>query len=115
MPRSKAKQLGKKIRDAREAKGLSLRALEAESGVNYSTISYLEKGDFDSPSPKILESLSEALDLSLEDLYSVVGYTRPSALPSLPVYLRSKYGLSAADAAELEEHFEKLKNKKKKS
>lgn len=114
MPPSKAKQLGKKVRDARQAKGLSLRALEAESGVNYSTISYLEKGEIESPSIKILKALSQTLEIPVDDLYALAGYAQPETMPSLPVYLRSKYNLSAADVAELEKHFEKLKNKKKK-
>ena len=54
------------------------------------------------------------MEIPVHDLYSLAGYAQPETMPSLPVYLRSKYNLSAADVAELEEHFEKLKNKKKK-
>lgn len=113
MPPSKAKQLGKLIRQARYAKGLTTRAVAEAIGINHSTISYLEKGDVDNPTIKTLKGLAGVLEIPLEDLYALAGYARTEVLPSLPIYLRSKYNLSADDVAELEEHFERLKNKKK--
>jgi transcriptional regulator with XRE-family HTH domain len=113
MPPSKAKQLGKLIRQARDAKGLTTRALAQAIGINHSTITYLEKGEVESPGIKTLEALSKALEIPFDDLYALAGYGRREVMPSLPVYLRSKYNLSSADVAELEEHFEKLRTKKK--
>lgn len=114
MPPSKAKQLGKLIRQARDAKGLTTRALAQAIGMNHSTITYLEQGEVESPAIKTLEALSRVLEIPFDDLFALAGYGRREVMPSLPVYLRSKYNLSAADVAELEEHFEKLRNKKKK-
>lgn len=113
MPPAKAKQLGKLVRDARKAKGLSFRTLGDAIGVHHSTLGYLEQGQIEAPSVKILQGLSRALEIPLEDLYALAGYAHTEVLPSLPIYLRSKYNLSAADVAELEQHFERLRNKKK--
>ena len=112
MPTAKAKQLGKLVRDGRVAKGLSFRTLATLIGVHHSTLAYLEKGEIDSPAVAILQALSEKLELPLEDLYALAGYARTEVLPSLPIYLRSKYNLSAKEVAELEAHFDRLKTKK---
>lgn len=113
MPPSKAKQLGKIVRDARTAKGVSYRTLAESIGVHHTTIARLENGEVESPAVTMLQALSRALEIPLEDLYALAGYARTEVLPSLPVYLRSKYNLSAGDVAELEEHFARLKNKRK--
>jgi transcriptional regulator with XRE-family HTH domain len=113
MPTSQAKKLGALVRKARLNKGLSVRGLAETLGINYSTISYLESGQIERPAAKTLQRLSRALEIPLEDLYALAGYARKEGLPEFPVYLRSKYGLTAAEAAELEEHFSRLRGRKK--
>lgn len=113
MSASKSKQLGSLVRKARLAKGLSVRALGDAIGINYSTISYLESGQIDSPAAKTLQRLSRTLEIPLEDLYALAGYARKEGLPELSVYLRSKYGLTSVEATELQQHFEKLRKRRK--
>ena len=57
----------KKLRALRKARKLSLRDLERESGVHYSTISRIENGEY-LPNLATLLKLSRALKVSLEDL-----------------------------------------------
>jgi HTH-type transcriptional regulator, competence development regulator len=70
-------KLGKVLRDARKAKGLSLRQLEADVGVSNAHLSQLETGVIEKPSMALLFSLSEALDLDYANLLDLAGYTEP--------------------------------------
>ena len=62
------KQLGMRIRYLREQKGLTLEDLSFESNVNKNYLSDLERGNRN-PTVKILERISLALDISLEELF----------------------------------------------
>lgn len=57
--------VGKVIRELREARGVSLRALANASGVNFTTIRHIERGD-NSPTVATLEKLLEALGAKIE-------------------------------------------------
>lgn len=113
-PTSQTKKLGALIRKAREEQGLSLRQLAEKLKVNFSTISYLESGQVQRPAVKMLQGLSRTLDIPLEQLYALAGYNRAEGLPELPVYLRSKYGLTAAEAAEVETQFQRVAQRRQK-
>ncbi len=92
--------LGVYIQQARERAGLSLRNLEAITGISRPMLNRLEHDQIDNPSPDVLLRLAEALELDSDDLFAFVGY-RPSAkLPSLAPYLRSKYQLPPHAIAE---------------
>lgn len=69
--RAKAKPfpaLARKIREARLARGLSIRALGKEAGLSFRHISLLEGGRVKNPTVETLRRLSAALGLLLEDL-----------------------------------------------
>jgi transcriptional regulator with XRE-family HTH domain len=55
------------LRGLRERAGLTLRDLEAESGVHFSFISQIESGDRKA-SPKTIRKLSVALGVDFDDL-----------------------------------------------
>jgi transcriptional regulator with XRE-family HTH domain len=118
MPLSEAtaqsKRLGDQIRKAREAKGWSVRVLGTACEINAGTVSRLESGLIGTPSPEILQRLSEVLAIPLENLYAEAGYARTEGLPALPMYLRSKYKLTPEETAELEAHFRRLVSKRTK-
>jgi transcriptional regulator with XRE-family HTH domain len=61
--------MGLLLRQWRERRGLSLRALGEVSGVSYVTIAKIEAGTV-SPTLMTLEKLAGALELSLRDLFS---------------------------------------------
>jgi transcriptional regulator with XRE-family HTH domain len=112
MTTSQAQQLGRLVRKARTEKGLSLRSLAEALDLAPSTVSRLEAGQIKTPSVSIVQELSRLLDIPLEDLYGLSGYMRHEGLPELPVYLRSKYGLTKAEAAEIDKHFQRLQDRR---
>jgi len=59
--------MGLRIRALRERKGLSLRELAKQAGVDFSTIHRIEKGD-ELPRFGTLEKLAAALNVSVRDL-----------------------------------------------
>ena len=59
--------MGLRIQELRTRAGLSLRQLAERSGVDFSTIHRIEKGD-ESPRFATLEKLAKALGVSVRDL-----------------------------------------------
>lgn len=64
--------LGAFIRSQRQAAGLSLRQLAAQSQVSNAYLSQIERG-LHQPSLKVLGAIARALDLGLEDLLAEAG------------------------------------------
>lgn len=62
---------GKKIAVYRMKKGLSLKALSELSGIDAGTINRLEHGKA-SPRPRTVKALCEALEVSFEELFTIV-------------------------------------------
>lgn len=102
---TKSTQLGEMIRQAREARGWSVRRLAEVAGINASTISRIETGGTISSVPDVLQAVAEALELPAEKLFKAAGFAIPVALPAMKVYLRAKYGISEDVAAELNDYF----------
>jgi transcriptional regulator with XRE-family HTH domain len=91
------------------ARGISARELSRRSGVNFSSIRRIERGQFAHPRAETLNALAVALEIEPSDLLSAAGYVEANALPSFSPYLRSKYGELPDDArAELERSFERI-------
>ena len=111
--RTRGATLGRVIRAAREAKGLSTRKLAEEIGTTHSYIHKLEAGWFQSISPENIQALSRALDLDPQDLFTLAGYKVPEGLPTLVPYMRTKYGEDLPDEAfqELQSYFNYLRAK----
>ncbi len=78
-------RLGKLIRLTRQAKGLSLRALEAQCGLSNALISQIETGWIDDLSLRNSARLAEALGLTLEEMAatSAITKTRSSKMRAL--------------------------------
>lgn len=55
-------ELGKEVRKARKAKGLSLQRLAALAGRPYRTVQAVEVGDIRRPSEDVLRPIAEALE-----------------------------------------------------
>jgi transcriptional regulator with XRE-family HTH domain len=86
----------------RSEAGLSLYELSQRSGINRSNLHRLENGVITDPSRETLNRIARALSAEPEELYDVVAAADPSALPSLPTYFRSKYGLGDEEIAEVQ-------------
>ena len=68
MAESKVPPIGPRIRDERERRNVTIRALARVIGVSPSLISQIETGK-SQPSVSTLYSITSALGLSLEDLF----------------------------------------------
>lgn len=69
--------LGKFLQAAREAKQLSLRAVEKATGVSNAYLSQVESGKIKQPSPTILHKLSELYEVSYADVLALAGHPVP--------------------------------------
>lgn len=70
--------LGTYLKDARVAKGLTLRAVEDQTGISNAYLSQLESGKVKQPSPVTLHDLSELYGVSYADMMVLAGYPVPS-------------------------------------
>src|SRR5581483_11449573 len=109
MDDQQAKELGRRLRERREALGLSARELAERASTTHTTVVRLEQGAFDTPAPDKLSRIAEALELSLADVFALADYSVPSELPSFRPYLRTKYrDLPAPAVEELERSFRRI-------
>lgn len=100
-----AKQLGRLVQLHRHEAGLSLEQLAKATGLDKGTISRIEQGKIEAPSPQKLQRLATALGTEVEDYFALAGYFTPHGLPGLAPYLRAKYGASPELASEVEDYF----------
>lgn len=108
-------ELSELIRAKRVEMGLSHRKLEKLSGVDDAMILRVEQGK-KMPSPATLSKLAKALEIPSADLYHLAGYDVPGELPSMPVYLRTKYNNLPKEAQEeLEAKLKELEKKHSKN
>jgi transcriptional regulator with XRE-family HTH domain len=98
------------LKARRLSRGLSLSDAAQLSGLHFSYWSKLEAGQYESPSPKHLQSIAQALEVNFEDLYGLAGYDSPERLPTFKPYMRAKYDLPPEAVADLERYFELLRN-----
>lgn len=72
-----ARELGEKLKEVRELKGLSLAAVAKPAGMSPTAVQKLERGEIDAPSPHRLHNLAKVLDISYTDLMELAGYIVP--------------------------------------
>ena len=74
---SKEIEFGNYLKNLRKERGLSIRRLEAQSGVSNAYLSQLENGKRGLPSPEILKKIHEPLDIGYAELMEKAGYISP--------------------------------------
>ena len=107
-------ELGRLIRETREAKGMSLRSLERKVGVSNAHLSQLETGRIEKPSMALLYLISEALDLDPKQLLQVSGHVEKRDIGGsnlLGVAFRGSDELTAEEADEVLRFIEMLKKR----
>lgn len=102
--------LGEYVRLKREEAGLSQRQLAQEAGVSFSNISRLESGFHARPTPGLLKSIADVLDVDLAGLLSYIGIAVAGA-GSLNDYLRRDYDLPDEGVAEAARAIEQIARK----
>jgi transcriptional regulator with XRE-family HTH domain len=108
-PDDKAARLAKTLRRAREHSGLSVRQLQAVSGVAKSVISRFEHEG--TGSAHNLLALARALELRATDLFSQAGRPLPRPTVSLPAMLRAEYDLPPEAIKEIQHNIESIARK----
>jgi transcriptional regulator with XRE-family HTH domain len=109
-------ELGRTIREARVAKGLSLRALEQLTLVPNAHLSQLETGRIEQPSMAILYAVSRPLDLDFTTLLRLAGHVEvdSSGNREVPgVAFRGSDDLTPEEADEVLRFIELLKKRHK--
>ena len=109
MNEKQAKQLGALISAARTKHRLSVRELAERVDVHHSWIGYLEQGRYLDPAPDRLARIAQELGLSVERINRITKGAVLAALPRPDVYFRTKYGLSAEQAAQVERYVDRLR------
>ena len=82
--------LGPYLAAARSRKGLSLRAVEAETGISNAYLSQLETGKIREPSPTNLHKLSRTLRGPYATLLELAGYPVPGRARARPSEFRPR-------------------------
>ena len=100
MTAQQAKVFGAYIRSRREGFGISQTQLARLVDTRDSTINRLEAGSISAPRPDKLTRIADCLQLSLADVFAMVGYAVPRQLPSWLPYLRAKYPTLPQEAIE---------------
>ena len=83
LERSVFSGFGSIIKNRREELGLSLKQIEAETGISPSYINRIEKGQRKAPSYRIIEQLAKALDMPVSKLINVAEVPVQDDVPSL--------------------------------
>jgi transcriptional regulator with XRE-family HTH domain len=102
MTDKQATELGALVRQARQAKGLSLLALSELSGFNESWLIRLERGRYGNPDPSHLARLAELLDIDPAAIDEASSGHLAASLPNSRTYHRSKHQLSEATLDEID-------------
>jgi transcriptional regulator with XRE-family HTH domain len=74
------KNFGIYLKDLRLGKGLTLKELDAQTGVSFASISRIEDSKQE-PTPDTLKKLAPALGVSVEELMLKCGYLPPGITP----------------------------------
>lgn len=79
--------LADELRRARLAAGLTLRAVQAETGISNAYLSQLETAKADKPSPAVLRKLAELYHVRYEEFLVAAGYAPGAAAASRDLFL----------------------------
>ncbi len=96
-----AKELGQRLREVRELKGLSLAAVAKPADMSPTALQKLERGEVESPSPHRLHRLAKVLDISYRDLMKLAGYIVPREDQPDPARERGNVLLQALSSEKL--------------
>lgn len=105
--------LGEYLKRLRQEAGLSQSQLARDTGISQAIINRVESGEIAQPNPDKLTRLADALGVPSANFFGLAGYAIAGDLPTLPVYLRTKYGetLSVQDRRDLQDWLTKRTNR----
>ena len=100
---------GKKIRDLRIKKGMSLTKLAKVSGISKSYLSFIERGKQTNPSIEVIEKISKALSVDLQSLLTTPKQNEPPDLDIEVIQLAIEMSNSNIDKEKLRQLINLLK------
>ncbi len=107
--------LGEYLRQAREGKALSLRAVEELTGISNAFLSQLESGKVKQPSPMKLHKLASVYGVEYETLMEVAGYPVPRATSPSDALVFGRLGKVTPDEGRaLQEYLQFLRSRQQK-
>lgn len=92
---------GKRLRNLRQQRGLSLDDLAAETGISRAYLWKLEVKPSQNPSLELLEKLAEALHTTVGELADSVPPPKPESVPQSLRICQERHGLSDRDLGDL--------------
>lgn len=109
---------GSYFKALREAKNLTLREVEKQTGVSNAYLSQLETGKVKQPSPLNLHKLAQLYDVAYETLMEKVGYPVPQSTETLanqePIAAQGRLGaLTDDEELELLDYLKFIRNRRK--
>jgi transcriptional regulator with XRE-family HTH domain len=109
---------GTYIKSLRQEKGLTLREVEAATGISNAYLSQLESGKIKQPSPSNLFKLAELYGIPYESLMEKVGYPAPKPNPEIqrkePAAVLNRLGkLTEEEETELVDYLDFIRNRKR--
>ena len=109
---------GSYFKALREAKSLTLREVEKQTGISNAYLSQLETGKVKQPSPLNLHKLAQLYEVPYETLMEKVGYPVPQNMEHLatrePVAAHGRLGaLSDEEELELLDYLKFIRNRRK--
>ncbi len=113
MTEVQARELGRLVKRARSAQGLTLRALDELTGVSYGWLGMLERGKITKPAPSKLTKVAEALDIPMERIDRMTRGKVSSDLPAIRTYFRTKYKLDPQEIRQIEEVFDLIRRNRR--
>ena len=120
-PRQTFGSLGEFLKDARDRKGFSLRAVEKATGISNAYLSQLESQKIKQPSPTLLHKLCELYEVSYNTAMELVGYPieHASKLDKIQAARRNQLAdrigpVTRAEEDALVEYLEFLRSRRKK-
>jgi HTH-type transcriptional regulator, competence development regulator len=72
-------ELGARLKEVRDLRNLSLKAVAEPADISAAYLQKLERGEVKAPSPHILHRLSQVLAVPYQQLMELAGYVVPSA------------------------------------
>ncbi len=109
---------GSYFKALREAKSLTLREVEKQTGISNAYLSQLETGKVKQPSPFNLHKLAQLYDVPYETLMEKVGYPVPQNFESLttrePIAAQGRLGaLTNEEELELLDYLKLIRNRRR--
>ncbi len=108
-------RLGSFLASTRQHQSLTLRAVEAETGVSNAYLSQLETGKIRSPSPVILRKLSDLYGVPYTTVLELAGYPVPESgkLDTSLTALAARLGqVTPEEADELADYLQYMRSKR---